>query len=303
MMSALYDAVRSTWVDVQVVVVDNNPLTSPKDPEIYRNSARATIVRSDAATIGGVRNTGVKMVLGEVDYLVFLDSDVVVRQDFFDCLVESFASPSIPTVVGCKVVAPPGGHWTELAADLIHRQPGDGPRLHMNSGCMAIRAEAFRSVGGFSNSLPANEDYDLCDRVRAIGGTIWQFESLQAIHLGNPKSVGGVFRRLRWHGRGAFSPEGKLMLSPMVLLVLLNTVSVLGTLGAAAAALLKGRIVGALVALLVGVVIAPFCFWFLRSLQFRRWINPTATIPLIAITLLARQVGMLDQIRIRQHQV
>lgn len=294
MLEALFVAVDHSK-GVMVVLVDNSPNSETPVAELYGYSSRALIVRSHARTVGAVRNAGVAALQMSVDYLVFLDSDCVVEPDFFDSVIKAFRIPESPTIVGCKVVAPINGHWTELASDELNRMAGDGPRLHMNSGCMAIWASEFDELGGFDETLVANEDYDLCDRVRARGGAIWQLESLRSIHLGNPKSVGGVFRRLRWHGRGTFDSRGRLQLTPMAILVLANTAVVTMTpLLIAIMSVWTGDFRW-LVILPFAPIIIPAVFWLARMLQLARWIPPQRAIPFALITLLARQAGMFDQ--------
>jgi cellulose synthase/poly-beta-1,6-N-acetylglucosamine synthase-like glycosyltransferase len=227
--------------------------------------------------------------------VVFVDSDCVVRPDFLSEISRIFARDSEIAIAGCKVRSPQNGHWTEVASDDLHRESGDGRRSHINSGCMAIRREVFEAVGGFSPVLPANEDYDLCDRVRATGQEIWQFESLSVLHLGNPKTIAGFMRRLRWHGRGAFSADGRLLVTPMSLAVIANSAFMCGGVAASAVALAGVGWAGATGILLASITMVPVSVWLMRMKQYRRWIRPHLAIPLMQLTLIARQLGMLDQ--------
>lgn len=281
----------------ELVLVDNNPGTESEDAEIYRYKDQAKILKSAASRVGAVRNAGVGAANRDATILVFVDSDCVAKESFVKDVVAAFEHETNPTIVGAKVVAPHDGHWTELASDDLHRKSGDGPRAYLNSGCMAILRTAFDRVGGFSDVLPANEDYDLCARVRADGGTVRQFESLQVVHLGNPKSLRGVFKRLRWHGSGAVSEDGRVDWTPMAIATISNTTVLLTGLVTGIVCALSGAFAPSLIAVAIAVLFVPVVFWMLRMIQMRRWIRPLRAWVLMQVTFLARQIGMMDGLR------
>ncbi len=57
------------------------------------------------------------------------------------------------------------------AGDARYRIGGRGPVDTVYLG--AWRREVFRRVGGFDPALARNQDYELCLRIRAAGGTVW----------------------------------------------------------------------------------------------------------------------------------
>ncbi len=278
-----------------LVLVDNNE-EDASSTELRVLAESATIVRSRAQTVGRVRNDGVRQCDQTATYIAFVDCDCVVKPTFCNDILEAFERSS-SAIVGCRVVSPSNGHWTEIASDALHRQEGDGLRSFLNSGCLAVRAESFDEVGGFSEILPSNEDYDFCARVRECGGTIWQFESLQAVHLGNPKSVFGFLRRLHWHGRGVVREDGSLDFSPMLVATLANSVAVILGVITAGWAAYDGAWLKSAASLLLGLVLVPAAFWSLRILQFRRWIRPVPSVALMQLTFVARQLGLLSRLR------
>lgn len=287
-------AATESYPESLLVLVDNNP-ADEVDPAIYAHADHALIVRSPANTVAGVRNDGVAAVPPDVEFLAFIDSDCVVGKNFCSHAVDGFRS-TLAAIVGCKVISPEDGHWTERASDELHRLAGDGVRAHLNSGCMCIRAEVFREIGGFKRTLTANEDYDLCDRVRSSGRVIWQLESLRTIHLGNPKSILGYFRRMRWHGQGAVDENGKLVLSPMAVFVISNALC--WALALVAFVLLVRRgVAEALLIFIIFVGAMPAAFWLARMVTFRRWIDPLTAIPLMGVTFPARLLGIIDRQR------
>lgn len=275
-----------------LVLVDNNE-PDVHDPALYAFADSADIVKSRATTVGGVRNDGARLYASEVSYLVFVDSDCIVRESFCSDVITAFDS-SKAAVVGCRVVSPRMGHWTEIASDELHRKGGDGPRQFLNSGCLAVHSSAFVKVGGFSEVLPANEDYDFCARIRLTGAVIWQLEALQVIHMGNPKSLAGFFKRLMWHGTGAVREDGRLDLSPMLIATLANSASVL--MGSTALLFFHSA-PPALLVFAMSLIAVPVAFWILRIIQLKRWIRPDRAIALMQITFLARQIGLIKRLR------
>lgn len=275
-----------------IVLVDNNP-ESVVDEAIYRFQDRASIIRSRATTIGAVRNSGVRSLPGSVRFIAFIDSDCVVDREFCNSAIEGFSRTGAE-MVGCKVIAPSGGHWTERATDEVHRQAGDGPRQNLNSGCMCIRAEVFEQLGGFSEALPANEDYDLCERLRSRGGSIWQLESLRTIHLGNPKSSAACFRRLRWHGRGVVGEDGRIDFSPMLVMSIAHSVLLVCSTAGMILAFIE-RDYGLMLAMASLILVVPVAFWVARMRMFRRWISPLLALPLMLLTFPARTLGLVDR--------
>ncbi|WP_461413225.1 glycosyltransferase family 2 protein [Gemmatimonas sp.] len=292
-LSSILEAAEK-YRNVELIFVDNNP-GEDVEPVLSRVGERITVVKSHARTVGAVRNEGVKRIGIDATVVVFVDSDCIVPMNFLEMVASVFTKHEAIHVAGCKVKSPFDGHWTEVSSDELHREAGDGPRRHLNSGCMAVRVDAFSAVGGFTETLPANEDYDLCEKVAANGGSIWQFEALSVTHLGNPKSIGGFFRRLRWHGKGAFDANGRLVLSTMSIGVLLNSMFLLlGFMGMVALAT-DSLYLLSLVCLIGSLTVVPLLGWLGRMRQHRRWIRPHLAIPLLQITFIARQFGMLDR--------
>lgn len=128
----------------------------------------------------------------DAEVLVFLNNDTVVRtRDWLDELVSQAQRPEVG-VVGCRLLYEDGTIQhagfvarEEIYSFLIHDGVGDsgddggylGRHALMHScvavtgACIAIRAEAFRALGGFdSANFPVEgNDVDLCLRAQAEG--------------------------------------------------------------------------------------------------------------------------------------
>lgn len=290
---ASLDAAGRADGNVTLVLVDNGSTDGALD--VQREYAdRALMVASSARRVGGVRNDGARAV-PDVDVYAFIDSDCVVPEDFFAAVRDTFAA-SGAAAVGCEVVSPADGHWTERTWDALHRPQGDGPRHYMNSACFCILADWFWRIGGFDEEKVSSEDVDICWRLTAAGGTMWQSERLRIVHLGNPKSVGGVYARVRWHGRGIWEPGKGLQWSKITLATFAHAGFVVA--GALLCVATVVRTPGAAVlALVAGVVAAPFAFTVARMLQFRRRVPLVRSVALMVITFFARLHGLADSLR------
>ncbi|WP_427791000.1 glycosyltransferase [Brevundimonas diminuta] len=128
----------------------------------------------------------------EADVLVFLNNDTVVRtRDWLDELVSQAQRPDVG-VVGCRLLYEDGTIQhagfvarEEVYSFLIHDGVGDSGAdagylgrnalLHacvaVTGACIAVRADVFRTLGGFdSASFPVEgNDVDLCMRAQAHG--------------------------------------------------------------------------------------------------------------------------------------
>ena len=108
----------------------------------------------------------------DATWIVFLDDDVLPRDDWSDGLVidlRSVASdPSVGAVQGA-IEVPIGPRATDW-----ERSVGGLQVAPWITADMAVRAEALRSVGGFDGSFPRayREDSDLAIRLRAAGWEI-----------------------------------------------------------------------------------------------------------------------------------
>jgi GT2 family glycosyltransferase len=137
--------------------------------------------------------------------LAFVDSDCTVQPGWYEAVTAALSDRSIG-VTGRRHELPENPTWVELAWQSAHRMPlPERPTdvAYIPSGNMAVRSDVFSSVAGFDESLETGEDPDLCARISALGLRVVQDASIRCVHLGEPKSLRDVFRRERWHGRGA----------------------------------------------------------------------------------------------------
>jgi GT2 family glycosyltransferase len=70
----------------------------------------------------------------------------------------------------------------------------------LGAGNLFVRRDAFEKVGGFSETLVAAEDVDLCHRLREQGGKIVCDHGIRSVHHGEPKTVWHFLRKEYWRG-------------------------------------------------------------------------------------------------------
>lgn len=290
--AAIHDATQAGHT-VDVVVADNG--SHDETVRVAReHMPTVRVTYSMAACVGGVRNDGARAALAldaaAPDAVVFLDADCLVPPDFLRSCVDVFAE-SGADAVGCEVYAPKDGHWTERAWDALHRPGGDGPRHYINSACFAIRREAFEAIGGFDATRTSSEDVDICQRLVAWGGNLFQSERLAVLHLGNPQRLRDFWLRIVWHNEGVFDAHGRMQRAPMIYATLLHGI-VLTLCIAAAAARMAVAPWQSISLLLVGFLLTPALFVLARQRQFRRRMPLLASTALMALTFPARLHGM-----------
>lgn len=180
---AASDLPRGAW---QLIVVDD--ASTDSTPAIA--SARADIViRTGDSPIGpaGARNRGAEAARGDI--IAFIDADVAVHGESLRLLAQRLSSDSsLVAVFGSYDEMPADGSLVSRYRNLLHHfahGESAGPVSTFWAGCGAVRAEAFRSVGGFDENRyakPQIEDIELGYRLRRVG-TILLDPAIQGKHF------------------------------------------------------------------------------------------------------------------------
>jgi len=168
----------------ELIVSDDGSRDASPDAA-RRHGAR--VVRSDAtAGPAAARNRGAREASGEV--IAFLDADVRVHADTLERLLSPLSDPKLAAAFGSYDAAPEARSWVSLYKNLAHHfvhQRSAGEAQTFWAGCGAVRAEAFRSVGGFDEryARPSIEDVELGYRMRERGYRIELVPQAQVTHL------------------------------------------------------------------------------------------------------------------------
>ncbi|MFH1866505.1 MAG: glycosyltransferase [Patescibacteria group bacterium] len=173
LLEELTDDLRKRF-RIEVIVSDGG--SRDKTLKVARQH-KARIVKKyswEKQTIGSARNRGAWQARGDI--LVFIDADGYFQDSwyFFNHLKPIFKRQS---VVACTVriqVSPTERRisdwlWQYFINSLFYLENKLGMGLGRGN-CQIVRADYFRTVGGYKENLVAGEDYDLFSRLKKYGG-------------------------------------------------------------------------------------------------------------------------------------
>jgi len=183
---------------VEIVVVDNG---SHDDSAAVAKRAGARVIDAPHEGVSEMRNIGAAAARAQI--LVFVDADHVLGAGWIRAAIEDLGDQTLVAAVGALCRAPDDGTWVQRAYDRLRGHQVGRQRVDwLGAGNMAVGRRAFERVGGFDRSLETCEDVDLCKRLRAEGFTLIGDDRLVNIHLGDPATLGALFRGELWRGRG-----------------------------------------------------------------------------------------------------
>jgi len=158
-------------------------------------------------TPGAHRNVGAAG--ATAPFLLFADADVTIKPAFVTHALQRFASEPALAAVGGRI------HERQWQRERMVREipdlhgSGSGGDVEMVAAAWMARRTAFEAAGGFDPRLPAEEDVELCMRLRDRGGRVIALDERAAYHDCAPRpSLAEIRRRLR---RGLFSGQGLLL--------------------------------------------------------------------------------------------
>jgi mycofactocin system glycosyltransferase len=172
---------------LQIIVVDDG--SSDESPLVAREF-RAMLVPSGGTGRGpaAARNAGAAMAGGEI--LAFIDSDCSASKEWLNELIPAFTNPSMAAVGGqvdgmCSASAVDRYESTMSSLSLGSRErtgSGGSDTFYLPSCNLLVRRAAFRSAGGFNDSMQVGEDVDLTWRLRDNGWTISYLPAGNVLH-------------------------------------------------------------------------------------------------------------------------
>jgi GT2 family glycosyltransferase len=200
-------------------VVDGNSADGTREL-IYSNFPWVKIIRKEEDSgPAASRNIGLKGCSG--DYVIFLDSDVVLMPDWIEQQV-AFLNSSKSTALACgKLLDSSQPDLLDAAYCAMNRygvvwngglgQPADSFRMpkrcvSCTSSAMIARKEAMDRIGEFDEVMFAcHEDSDLCWRANILGYTVFFNPAAVGVHRKhgtmNACTMGDNIRSLLWRNR------------------------------------------------------------------------------------------------------
>jgi glycosyltransferase involved in cell wall biosynthesis len=165
-----------TFKDFEVIVInDGSPDTNDLEQVLALFRQRIVYLKQGNRGAAGARNTGIRHARGE--YLAFLDSDDCWMPDYLASQMKLFGETPSLDVVYCD--AQHFGDRGISGKTFMQTYPSNGPvtlesliteNCQVPFSCAVARRQVVVDAGGFDESLPRCEDYDLWLRILYQGG-------------------------------------------------------------------------------------------------------------------------------------
>ena len=158
--------------------------SSPDEPELDGFSVRLKHL-GEQVSASVARNIGAKTV--STDYILFLDSDVLLSNRAQAVIAEILESASADVVCGLYRNDPRENSRVEELQNVVlrHRLSGArNPSMVMGSSShMLVRRDVFEQVGGFNPEIDSYEDFEFSARCIKSGFSVEVDTRLEAVHL------------------------------------------------------------------------------------------------------------------------
>ena len=187
---------RREGLTLEIIVADNGSTDTSVD---VAEAAGARVLRLPSIGVSELRNRAAATATGEA--LAFVDADHVIASSWLPSAAAALSDERVGAA-GAVYSAPTDGTWVQHAYGALRGKTIHfGDTAWLGSGNLVVRRTAFEAIHGFDTSLDTCEDVDLCQRLRAAGWRVVSDPGLESVHLGDPPTLGALFRAERWRGR------------------------------------------------------------------------------------------------------
>jgi hypothetical protein len=193
-LASILDASVTTG-PIELFVADNG---STDATAAIAKARGATVLALPGLRVSALRNRAARVARAPV--LAFVDADHRLAPAWFEAARSALADPTV-VAAGAEYLTPGDATWVQRTYDRLRQhRPGTNDVSWLPSGNLAIRADVFRRIGGFDETLETCEDVDLCRRLAATGRLVAD-EALASVHYGDPRTLRAVYAGEVWRGR------------------------------------------------------------------------------------------------------
>jgi glycosyltransferase involved in cell wall biosynthesis len=179
---AIESAQAQTHAADEIVVVDDG--STDDTPQVIARSPGVRAVRQANRGLAAARNLGLRQSTGE--FVIFLDADDTLEAVAVEAGLRAFASePSSAFVFGRFLWSNETGRWQDAVSALPWPRDAYPGLLNRNfigmHAAVMYRRDALKRAGGYDESLPACEDYDVYLRI-ARASPVSGHETIVAVY-------------------------------------------------------------------------------------------------------------------------
>jgi succinoglycan biosynthesis protein ExoA len=197
--------------DVEVLVIDgfSTDATRARIAEFQQAnpSLSVRIVDNHARTIPAALNLGINAAQGK--YIVRLDAHCLPYPSYISNSLQALKAGKGWNVGGVWEIQPGADTWIARSIAVAAAHPiavGDALyRFTSQAGAVdtvpfgAFEKELTAKIGGYDETLLANEDYEFNTRIRQAGGSVWLDPSIRSVYFARP-TVGALARQYFRYG-------------------------------------------------------------------------------------------------------
>lgn len=276
-------AAVESYSNAELIVVDNGSEDGTYEWLINNYTDSVVTLKLPDASVGAVRNHGARRARGDV--LCFVDADCLVEPDHLTNVYQALKETSA-AAVGSRYLLPSDPTWVESTWHQLHRRGRKERVSFLSAGNIAIKADVFREIGGFDDHLVTGEDAELCHRLIDQGHAICHHPIIEVIHLGNPKTVTGFFRKQRWYALGMFGTVSVSSVDKPFVATVAHVVLIALSIGIAFTSFLDWA--ATILVMSLAVTIVPLVAVAFRWHQVGRVVNPLQALILYEVFFAAR---------------
>jgi glycosyltransferase involved in cell wall biosynthesis len=166
---AIESAINQTYTNTEIIVIDDGSRDDGKTEEVARSFGdRIRYVRKENGGVGSALNTGLSIMTG--DYFSWLSHDDIYYPNKLEVQIEFIRQTGKKNAILFSDWEHIDGSGASLGCRVIEKDEiTNNLYVVMNcviNGCtLLVPTDCFRDVGGFDESLPTTQDYDLWFRL------------------------------------------------------------------------------------------------------------------------------------------